>query len=165
MEAASQDELADIFRGHDAVVFSAGAGGGAERRTYAVDRDAAIRTMDAAMAAGIERYVMVSYFGAGRDHGVPKDDSFYAYAEAKAEADAYLKRTDLAWTILGPSTLSDDPETGSIQVDPPGPGSVARKNVAQVIAAVLADPSTIRGTIEFIDGPTPIRYAIGTSKG
>lgn len=162
LESASIDELARVFHGHDAVVFSAGAGGGSPERTYAVDRDAAIRTMDAAKAADIERYVMVSYLGAGPDHGVPEGDSFYAYAESKAEADTYLKGGDLAWTILGPSRLSDDPETGSIQVDPSESGSVSRGNVAQVIAAVLADGSTVRRTIEFIDGSTPIRDAVAS---
>lgn len=161
LESASHGELTEVFRDHDAVVFSAGSGGGGAERTYAVDRDAAIRTMDASKAAGVDRYVMVSYLGAGPDHGVPEDDSFYAYAESKAEADTHLKGTDLDWTILGPSMLSDDPETGSIQVDPSESGSVSRDNVAQVIAAVLATPSTVRRTIEFIDGPTPIRDAVG----
>ncbi len=160
LESASQDELADVFKGHDAVVFSAGAGGGSPERTYAVDRDAAIKTMDAAKAAGVERYVMVSYLGAGPDHGVPEDDAFYPYAESKAEADTHLKGTDLGWTILGPSMLSDDPRTGNIQVDPTESGSVSRGNVAQVIAAVLADDSTVRRTIEFIDGETPIKDAV-----
>ena len=160
LESASEDELADVFRGHDAVVFSAGAGGGEAARTYAVDRDAAIRTMEAARAAGVERYIMVSYLGAGPDHGVPEDNAFYAYAEAKAEADTHLKGTDLAWTILGPSALSDDPGTGTIEVEPSESGSVSRANVAEVIAAVLADPSTIGRTFEFIDGPTPIREAV-----
>lgn len=160
LESASNDDLARVFHGHDAVVFSAGAGGGSPERTYAVDRDAAIRTMDAAKAADIERYVMVSYLGAGPGHGVPEDDSFYPYAESKAEADTYLKGSELAWTILGPSMLSDDPETGGIQVDPSESGSVSRGNVAQVIAAVLADGSTVRRTIEFIDGSTPIRDAV-----
>lgn len=161
LESASQDDLAGVFRGHDAVVFSAGAGGGGDaERTYAVDRDAAIRTMDAAKAAGVQRYVMVSYLGAGPDHGVPEDNSFHAYAEAKAAADTHLKDTDLAWTILGPSMLSDDPRTGTIEVDPSESGSVARGNVAEVIAAVLTDDTTIRRTIEFIDGSTPIRDAV-----
>lgn len=86
-----RDELADLLSGHDAIVWSAGAGGGDAARTYAIDRDAAIRSMDAAAAAPVQRYVMVSYFGAGPDHGVPADNAFYAYAEAKAAADAHLR--------------------------------------------------------------------------
>src|SRR5690242_10671846 len=94
--------LADLVAGHDAVVFSAGAGGGDPARTYAVDRDAAIRVVDAAGQAGVKRFVMVSYFGAGPDHGVAEDNSFFPYAEAKAAADAHLRASDLDWTVLGP---------------------------------------------------------------
>ena len=116
VEHLGVDAIAEHLAGHDAVVWSAGAGGGNPARTYAVDRDAAIRSMDAAAAAGARRYVMVSYFGAGADHGVSPDSGFFAYAEAKAAADAHLRTTDLAWTILAPSTLTLDPGTGMIEV-------------------------------------------------
>ncbi|ELR84038.1 hypothetical protein W7U_02320 [Mycobacterium sp. H4Y] len=101
IERLDTDALAGLLAGHDAVVFSAGAGGGNPARTYAVDRDAAIRVIDAAAQAGVTRFVMVSYFGAGPDHGVPQDDPFFAYAEAKAAADAHLRASDLDWTVLG----------------------------------------------------------------
>ena len=39
-------------------------------------------------------------------------------------------------------------------------GEVSRDNVAAVIAAALADDSTIRRVIEFNDGDTPIAEAI-----
>jgi uncharacterized protein YbjT (DUF2867 family) len=48
VETLGVQELAALLAGHDAVVWSAGAGGGSPARTYAVDRDAAIRSMDAA---------------------------------------------------------------------------------------------------------------------
>jgi len=106
METALEDDLVRAFEGKDAVVWSAGAGGGNPGRTYAVDRDAAIRSMGAALRAGVRRYVMVSYFGAGPDHGIPQDDPFHAYAQAKAAADAHLRSSGLDWTILGPATLT-----------------------------------------------------------
>src|ERR1700743_1897148 len=52
IEQLDTHALADLLTGHDAVVFSAGAGGGNPARTYAVDRDAAIRVIDAAGQAG-----------------------------------------------------------------------------------------------------------------
>ena len=55
---------------------------------------------------------MVSYFGAGPDHGVPADNGFFAYAEAKAAADDYLRGSGLDWTVLGPGTLTAGPATG-----------------------------------------------------
>ncbi|WP_396641508.1 SDR family oxidoreductase [Microbacterium sp.] len=155
-----RDELAALFAGQDGVVWAAGAGGGDPERTYAIDRDAAIRSMDAAEAAGAKRYVMVSYFGAGPDHGVPADNSFFAYAESKAAADGYLEDTGLDWTILGPSGLTLDPPTGRIDVGGTESRTVARADVAAVIAAVLAEPSTIRRTIEFNTGSTDIVEAV-----
>src|SRR3984893_7675504 len=52
LEQLDMNALADLVTGHDAVVFSAGAGGGNPARTYAVDREAAIRGIDGAPRAG-----------------------------------------------------------------------------------------------------------------
>ncbi|MET0705091.1 MAG: NAD(P)H-binding protein [Mycobacterium sp.] len=161
IEALDTAALAQILAGHDAVVFTAGAGGGDPARTYSVDRDAAIRVIDAARDAQVPRFVIVSYFGAGKDHGVSEDNSFYAYAEAKAAADAHLRDSDLQWTVLGPGGLTLDPATGRIAVGPDAAdGKVSREDVAAVIAAALADDSSIGRTIEFNNGEVPIAEAI-----
>lgn len=158
VQSLSTDELAGLFDGHDAVVWSAGAGGGSPERTYAVDRDAAIRSMDAAAQAGVHRYVMVSYYGAGPDHGVPQDDPFFAYADAKTAADAHLQASDLRWTLVRPSALTDDPGTGAIETSRTGAGkgSVPRDDVALVVADVLDRPGTAGAVIEFNGGRTPV---------
>lgn len=155
-------ELEDLVRGQDLVVWAAGAGGGSAEKTYAVDRDAAIRSMDAAAAAGAERYVMLSYFGAGPDHGVPPEDDFYAYAQAKTEADAHLEASALKWTILQPSALTEGPATGTVDVQASDPGEVSRGTVAQMIRAVAgAEPAAVAGLkIPFNDGSTPIADAL-----
>ncbi|HUE34067.1 MAG TPA: SDR family oxidoreductase [Mycobacterium sp.] len=163
IEGLDTDALADLLTGQDAVVFSAGAGGGNPARTYAVDRDAAIRVIDAAARAGVRRFVMVSYFGAGPDHGVPQDNPFFPYAEAKAAADAHLRASDLDWTVLGPGRLTLEPATGRITIrgaKRPGKDSVSRADVALVVAATLHDNSTIRRTIEFNNGDVPIAEAL-----
>lgn len=161
IEHADVEALAGAVRGRDAIVWSAGAGGGSPQRTYGVDRDAAIRSMEAAQGAGVSRYVMVSYHGAGPDHGVPEDNPFYAYAQAKAAADAHLRASGLDWTVLGPGTLTLDEPTGRIDVGRFEDGApVSRGNVALVVAAALADSGTIGRTIEFRDGDTPIAEAI-----
>lgn len=163
VENATTEKIAAALTGHDAVVWSAGAGGGSPERTYAVDRDAAIRSMEAADQAGVRRYVMVSYLGAGADHGVPADNSFHAYAEAKAAADAHLRGSSLDWTILGPGSLTDGPGNGLIDVDPADTSSgtgTARANVALVAAAVLGLPQTVGRTIEFRDGTLPLAAAL-----
>ena len=161
VEQLDTDQIAEVLSGHDAVVWSAGAGGGNPARTYAVDRDAAISSMDAAVAAGVDRYVMVSYLGAGPDHGVDPESSFFPYAESKAAADEHLRGTDLAWTILGPGALTLDEGTGGVEIaDRPERGDVTRDDVARVAAEVLARPQTAGRTINFNNGDTPVVEAL-----
>ncbi|MET4676962.1 MULTISPECIES: SDR family oxidoreductase [unclassified Luteibacter] len=163
IEHADTDAIVAVLEGCDAVVWSAGAGGGSSERTYAVDRDAAIRTMDAAVRADVKRFVMVSYIGAGIDHVEP-DNGFYAYAQAKAAADAYLRTTSLRWTILGPGTLTSDDASGRIDLVE-GPSSAgdktSRANVAWAIASVLKGDTAVGKTLRFIDGDTPIEASLG----
>ncbi len=174
VESASVDELATALGGFDAVVWSAGAGGGNPERTYAVDRDAAGRSMDAASAAGVSRYLMVSWIGSVPDHGVDPGSSFFAYADAKLAADDHLRGTDLDWTILGPGTLTDDGPTGAIRVVGDGPdgldgaddvpdgaaSQVSRADVAMVVAQAVRTPATVGRFVRFTAGDTPILEAL-----
>lgn len=161
IERLDVSELAKVLAGHDVVVWSAGAGGGDLERTYAVDRDAAIRSMDAAEQAGVPRYIMVSYLGARTDHGVAPDSSFFPYAEAKAAADDHLRGTSLDWTILGPGALTLEPATGHIDVGAePSGNEVSRQDVAMVAAETIATPQTVGKTIPFVGGSTPIPDAV-----
>jgi uncharacterized protein YbjT (DUF2867 family) len=162
VEGMDTATLADLLGGHDAVVWSAGAGGGDPARTYAVDRDAAIRSMAAADDAGLDRYVMVSYFGAGPDHGVPDDNPFHHYAEAKTAADGRLQDSSLTWTILRPSRLTDDEPTAHIETARGGAtrGSVSRADVALVIADTLERPNLRGQVVEFNNGDLPIADAL-----
>lgn len=159
----STGELAELFRDYDAVVWSAGAGGGSPEATFALDRDAAIRSIDAAKAAGVSRYVMVSYLNSSPDHGVAEDDPFFAYAQSKAAADEHLRASGLDFTILGPGVLTLDEATGAIDVVHGGQdmdNPVSRADVAAVAAAVLTEEATIGRTIGFRNGATPIADAL-----
>lgn len=160
LEHSHGGALRELFAGFDAIVWSAGAGGGSAARTYAVDRDAAIRTMDAALAAGVRRYVMVSWIGSSPGHGIDPEDPFFAYADAKLAADNHLRASGLDWTILGPGTLTLDPPTGLIGIDPEGDGRVPRADVAAVIAAALADDRTVSRFLRFGAGDVPIADAL-----
>lgn len=148
-------DFAELIHGHDAVVWSAGAGGGSADRTWAIDRDAAILSVQGAAKAGVDRYVMVSWSGSVLDHGVPQDNDFFAYAQSKMIADAVLRDSGLRWTVVAPSTLTDDEPTGSVDWD----GSsteVPRGDVAHVVADALESDATVGKTIRFNTGSTPI---------
>ncbi|WP_372700090.1 SDR family oxidoreductase [Arthrobacter sp. JSM 101049] len=159
IEQAHGPELEPALAGFDAVVFSAGAGGGDADRTYAVDRDAAIRIMNAASAAGVRRFVMVSFATADTRYLKGLDDPFYPYQAAKIAADEHLRKSDLEWTILGPGALTLEPATGKITplAHPvSGDTQTSRGNVALAIAEALAQPATIGKTLDFRDGEVPL---------
>lgn len=156
VETLEGSDWIELLRDRDVVIWSAGAGGGNPERTYAVDRDAAMRSIDAASAAGVDRYVMVSYVGSGRDE-IDPESGFYAYSQAKAAADAHLRASDLNWTILAPGRLTDGCGTGMLETgEHVTSGDTARANVARlaVQVAVNADLSGI--TLWFRDGHVPI---------
>lgn len=145
----------ELIAGHDVIVWSAGAGGGNPPRTYRVDRDAAIVSMQAAAAVGVDRYVMVSWSGSRVDHGVDESSSFHPYAQAKAIADAVLRDSELDWTVVAPGLLTDEEPTGRVG-DPDAGGGVSRADVAAVIVACVDDPSSVHRTLRFVAGSTPI---------
>ncbi|MGW0158510.1 NAD(P)H-binding protein [Mycobacterium sp. NPDC003323] len=164
LEHSSVSEVADVLRGADAVVFAAGAGpGSGVHRKQTVDRDAAILLADAAEAAGVSRYIMVSAISADdRSLDDSYDEVFRAYIRAKSEADADVRaRAGLRATVVRPGRLTDDAGTGRVRIaDSTGRGDIPRADVAAVLLAVLDDPGTAGRTFELIGGDTPISSAL-----
>lgn len=164
LEEASVEELARHLEGADAVVFAAGAGPGSGiERKWTVDRDAAILLADAAEAAGVRRYLIISSMGADPDaEGVGVDPVFVAYLRAKGEADENVRaRAGLDVTIVRPGRLTDEPGTGRVEIaESTGRGSIPRADVAAVLAALLDAPATAGLTFELISGETPIEEAV-----
>lgn len=162
----------------DLVIWSAGAGGGSPERTKAVDLEAAERTIEAAVKHGIRDFMMVSYKGARPDHGVAPDNPFWHYAEAKAEADAKLRSSQLDWVIVAPTSLTLETGKGQIAaeitvqdstgLDPAvrlesGGEPIARADVATLIAGLV--PPMVQGrvhhvTVSATGGTTPIEDVV-----
>jgi uncharacterized protein YbjT (DUF2867 family) len=164
LENSSVAEVAEHLRGADAVVFAAGAGpgSGAERKET-VDRDAAILLADAAVDAGVRRYLLVSSMGAdGLPDDAASDPVFTAYLRAKGAADKAIRdRTALDATIVRPGHLTDEAGTGRVTAaDATGYGNIPRADVAAVLVALLDAPSTTGRTFELIGGETPIPDAV-----
>jgi uncharacterized protein YbjT (DUF2867 family) len=164
LETATVDELAGLLGGADAVVFAAGAGPGSDiDRKTTVDRDAAILLADAAEAAGVTRYLMVSAMGADRRETQESGDPvFAAYLEAKSAADEAVRaRPGLNTTIVRPGLLTDDPGTGRVRVaESTGRGSIPRADVASILVALLDVPTTGGLTFELISGDASIEEAV-----
>jgi uncharacterized protein YbjT (DUF2867 family) len=163
LESASAAEVERLLEGADAAVFAAGAGpgSGAERKDT-VDRQACSLLADAAEAAGVRRFLVVSSMGADREPPEGTDPVFAAYLRAKAAADADVQaRAGLDWTILRPGGLTNAPGTGRVNLaETTGRGDVPRDDVAAVLVALLDEPGTAGRTLELIGGDVPVGEAV-----
>jgi nucleoside-diphosphate-sugar epimerase len=163
LEKAEVEEVAGHLAGVDAAVFAAGAGpGSGAARKDTVDRAAATLLADAAVRAGVRRFVQISSSGAGRPPAPGSDEVWSAYITAKTRAEEELRARDLDWLILRPGGLTDDPGTGRVTLleTPPPRGRISRDDVAAVIAVVLDNPDVRHRTLELVSGGTPIREAV-----
>lgn len=170
LEAASVEELARVVTGADAVVFSAGAGAGSgDARKDTVDRGAATLLADACVAAGVDRYLLVSSMGVDlvRDGSTPDgvDPAFVAYLRAKLAAELDLLERPLAWTVLRPGRLTDEPGTGRVTLADRVPrGDVTRDDVAAILVALLDEPAAAGRVLELVGGDDPVTQAVAASR-
>jgi len=160
LETASVPEIARAIARASAVVFAAGAGpGSSAQRKLTVDRDGAIKLLQAAVAAGVPRYEMISSVGA--ENPPDDDDVFSVYLRAKAEADAALQASDREWTIVRPGRLTDEPGTGRVRVDlEPLRGDVPRADVAAVLDDLLERADAARRVLYLNAGETDLTQAL-----
>ena len=161
LEQREAAELMPVIDGADAVVFAAGAGpgsGAARKRT--VDYGAAVKLIEAAEAAGVRRYLIVSAIGA--NHPRSWSEEMRPYYQAKAEADAQVEASSLDYSIVRPGGLTDDDGTGRIDVaaDLGRSGQIARGDVAATLVGCLDEPATVRTSFDLLAGDTPIVEAL-----
>jgi uncharacterized protein YbjT (DUF2867 family) len=154
------DDLAPYVQGADAIVFAAGAGAGSgAERKRTMDLGGAVKLIDAAHAAGVRRYVIVSSIGAGDPASA--GEAMRPYQEAKGEADAALASSGLDFTIVRPGRLTDEPGTGRVAAgEDVQRGDIPREDGAATLLAVLEQPATVGRTFNLVGGETPIDEAI-----
>jgi len=160
LEQATVDEVTGAIRDADAAVFAAGAGpgSGAERK-LTMDRDGAIRLLDAATTAGVQRFQIISAVGA--ENPPDGDDAFGVYLRAKAEADEAVQASDRDWTIVRPGRLTEDQGTGRVRIESsPFRGQIPRDDVASVLARLLRDSRSSRRLLYVNGGEQPVEGAL-----
>jgi len=165
LESASLDDVAEVLRGADAAVFAAGSGEASPvARSLSMDRDGAILFAQAAVRAGVRRFVMLS--GAGADeYERGSTDPFQVYLRAKSDADAAVRTLDLDWVILRPDALHDGPGSRSFaagqHVTRTG---IARADVAAALQDVAVGPDPGRQQLEITTGRLPLRQALAAAR-
>lgn len=155
--------LAAACDGAEAVVTTANSvqRGGADT-VDSVDRQGNISLVDAAVAAGVTRYVLTSMLGADPDSPSP-------FVRAKAEAEQHLRDSGLTWTVLQPNVFMDvwfpavlGPALAGQPVTLVGEGRrrhsfVAARDVAAFAVSSLTSGLADRDTL-VVGGPQPLSW-------
>ena len=157
----AEDDIAEAVRPADAVVFAAGAGpGSGAARKLTMDRNGAIRLINAAKRNGIQRYVMISAMHAEEPRG---GEVFQTYLRAKAETDETLRCSGLDYTIVRPGRLTNDPGRGRVHLAARLPqGEIPRADVAVVLAHVLEIPAMAGCQFDVTSGEQAIAEAVAS---
>ncbi len=158
-----EGEVSHTVAGCDAVIFSAGGGpgSGAEKKET-IDRQGAVKLIEAAKGYGVRRYVMVSSMGADDPESGP--EGMRPYLRAKGQADDALRESGLDYTIVRPGRLTDDPTAGRVDAATSlgRRGEITREDTARVLVATLTAANTHGKTFEVLAGDTPIEEAINS---
>ena len=156
-----ESSIDHAFQGCDAVVFTAGSGGGTGAdKTMIVDLYGVLRSIEAAEAAGLQRYFMVSALKAHDPLAGP--ERIRHYLIAKHVADEHVVRSGLEYFILRPGLLTDDPAGIGVQLVeacPDRTGAIPRVDVASVLIEAFKRGVTGK-TLELVAGEVPIAEAV-----
>jgi uncharacterized protein YbjT (DUF2867 family) len=156
-----EGEVAHAVEGCDAVIFSAGGGpGSSAEKKETVDRQGAVKLIEAAREHGARRYVMVSAMGATDPES--GSEGMQPYLFAKARADQALQESGLDYTIVRPGKLTDEPGTGTVEValSLGRRDEIPREDTARIIVAALDKDNTFGKTFEVLSGDTTVEEAL-----
>ena len=148
----SIDELIELFKSYDQILFSVGSGGSTG------DDQTIIEQIDH------QHFIMVSTYDSRREAFDASGD-LKPYTIAKHYADDYLRHANLKYTIVHPGALTNEHETQqfnmSAQFENVQNPSITREDVAEVLVSVLTDEvlqghefQIINGDLSLLDATT-----------
>ena len=161
----SVEELAATMSGANSLVIATGFVPGNPLKMNAaaheVDNLGTIALVNAAKAAGVKKVVMVSSiltngraWGQEKSPGFVVTNAFGNVLDEKLEAELYLRKSGLDYTIVRPGGLKAKPPVGSLIVsgeDTLNAGEISRDLVADVCVAALTDPKASNRVLEIIE--------------
>jgi len=157
-----EENFQHALEGCKQVVFTAGSGPhtGADK-TILVDMWGAINAIDAAEAAGVEQFVMISSRGAENPQASPLKIKHYTVC--KKLADDHLILSSVPYTILRPGRLTDDPASDRVTTqwpEEPDEQWISRQDVARAAVYCLQNPHTRQRIYPLFNGSTPLADAL-----
>ena len=149
-EATDPTAVSSALEGADAVISTLGG-------TGSVIADSTRAIVAAADKTGVRRVVVLSMFAADRDRlgagtRLLTGLGMGAMLKDKSAGEEMLRRSDLEWTIVYASILSDGPAVGSVVVVPDGAKRrmserISRADVAAWMVKAAADPQHSRRAV------------------
>ncbi len=112
--------------------------------------------MDAAVKAGVKRFVLVSSIGAGETVGALSAQVLAALKPAlieKDKAEAHLAASGLNYTVVRPGGLKSEPATGNAVVtqDVRVSGMIHRADVAALVCQALSSEQALGQVLSALD--------------
>ena len=148
-DARSVEDLSKALRGQDSVISTLGTNRGDDNKLIESSTEAllgAMRTTD------VKRFVMLSTFAASptfEAKGLMKIVrlGMKGIVGDKTAGETLLKRSDVDWTIVYASRLTDGPRTGGYRVVDgavTSMGSISRADLADALLSILSDETSVR---------------------
>ena len=122
-----------------------------------LDRQGNINVADAAVAAGVQRVILISTVGAGDSRDAAPLISRLALARIlpqKTAAEEHFRASGLSYTIIRPGGLPPGvvpTGRGILSDDPSTMGFIKRPDLARLVVVVLYDDRTIGKTLAAVD--------------
>jgi nucleoside-diphosphate-sugar epimerase len=153
--------IGDSISGAGAIISTLGGKRGVPRPDF----DGTRNLVDAALAAGMSRFILVSAAGIGDSHASISEQAHQfldPVLEIKAKAETYLIDSGLDYTIIRPGSLDSEPASGNgiLSDDPTVGGTIHRADLARLVVDCLDNPETIGKIFNAVDreliGATPL---------
>lgn len=111
---------------------------------------------DAALRAGVQRYVLVSALGAGDSENDVPMQAYFSLREslvAFSLAESAVRESTLNWTIARPGPVVEGPTTGGavFSEDHRCYGTISAGDIADAVVRAADSPSTVRKTLTVVD--------------
>ena len=154
-------DAGDAVEGCDAVISAVGTSPlDVYRGGPLVDGEGNANLAEAAAAAGVRAFVMVSALGVGPERPGPMGRLFRLAVgptiRAKRRGEAAIRESGLRHTILRAGALAPDWLAGEVVAADPGAGlwgPIARTDVARLAVAAPFDPAAADRTVEVVRNP------------
>lgn len=182
LEKATTEDLTTTIKSvkPDVLVWCAQGTYGLPDSAERIDHQAAVRSFDAAAAAGVKRYISVSALDV-RDRVNKPTPAWYSeqdkqgserlwkvlqpYMEAKLKADRELAGNNdergLRWTIVRPGRLVDEVGAGKCEAGRVHFGkAVSREDVARTILACIEEERTSGLAFDIVGGDVDVNEAV-----